>query len=755
MLTVVPLPYSVDLDDHSFQVSKNISWDLDNATDPVARQAFNSFQEWADQSLRGEAEWSISLQTETDAPATPSSQMNESYTLLIDESRVTLQANNGIGIERGLQTLRQLVNQGQMTTLQTGEIYDEPRYAWRGLMIDIARKWIPKTKLIENIDAMAAAKLNVLHLHLSDDQAHRVESLVYPQLHQQSSRGNYLSQVDIKELVKYAGLRGIRIVPEFDMPSHMSSWIAAYPELGSSSEPVELIDQYGVYPHVINPINGDTYVFLAKFIQEMAGLFPDQYIHIGGEEVIPNQWVSNPDIVAFMKDKGLNNPVDLQAYFTLRVDDILNRAGKRMMGRDDILHPNLVKNNALIQVWRSREAAIDAINAGHSIVQSKGWELDQKPSLSRLYANDPETLPASMTINADSTDWQAYQLSIQAPGTNGQKGVLFLFGQKTGQVSGILNYLNQNHVFESGSIADGQLRFEYESHSGPVLARMQLSDDALSGDLFMSFATMNVAGELVGGDDRETGIMLPRFVKSAPPTEAALARIIGGEATLWSEWVSPANINSRLWPSALAVAEKLWSPKSHTTDADDLYRRTAAWMNQEYISTKEHQLVALQKAGLNAQEIVAMNEFINLLEEVKYYGRWSTNPQHSINSPLDGLADLAPVESIKARAFKKEVAAYVATPTEAHKNKLIKTLQRWISIYPIIAGKLKSSSYKYGHFELSALRDLSALAMKKLQGKTYTPEDLNYYKKLIPQLYNGSNGYLLAPAGGLIQLIES
>ena len=231
---------------------------------------------------------------------------DESYHLEISTNHVLLSAPNPLGILHGLQTFLQLVRttpQGFSVPVVT--IDDQPRFPWRGLMIDVSRHFIPVPVLERDLDGMEAVKLNVFHWHLSDDQGFRAESTKFPLLQEKGSDGLYYTQDQIRDVIEYARDRGIRVVPEFDMPCHTTSWFVGYPELGSGKGPYQIARRYGVLDAAMDPTKDSTYKFLNTFIGEMADLFPDAYFHIGGDECNGKEWNANPQIQAFMKKHGI------------------------------------------------------------------------------------------------------------------------------------------------------------------------------------------------------------------------------------------------------------------------------------------------------------------------------------------------------------------------------------------------------------------------------------------------------------------
>jgi hexosaminidase len=312
---------------------------------------------------------------------------DESYELTVADSGAKLTAPTSLGVLRGLQTFLQLV---QITP--TGfaapavTIKDQPRFPWRGLLIDVSRHFIPIDVLKRNIDGMAAVKMNVLHWHLSDDQGFRVESKKFPKLTQAGSDGMFYTQDEIREFIAYAHDRGIRVMPEFDMPGHSRSWFLGYPELSSGAGPYTL-EGGGIDP-IMDPTRESTYKFLEKFIAEMAKLFPDPYFHIGGDEVDGKQWDANPKIQEFIKAHGMKNDQDLQAYFNQRLEKIVAKNHKTMVGWDEILHPDLPKT-IVVQSWREQASLAAAAKQGYRGLLSYGYYLDLMWPAARHYAVDP------------------------------------------------------------------------------------------------------------------------------------------------------------------------------------------------------------------------------------------------------------------------------------------------------------------------------------------------------------------------------
>ena len=313
---------------------------------------------------------------------------DESYQLTVTDSGAQLTAPTTLGALHGLQTFLQLVAitpSGFAAPAVT--IKDQPRFPWRGLLIDVGRHFIPMDVLKRNVDGMATVKMNVLHWHLSDDQGFRAESKVFPKLTGMGSEGMFYTQAEIHELIQYAHDRGIRVIPEFDTPGHSRSWFVGYPELASGDGPFTVETEAGP-SSVTDPTREETYKFMDKFVEEMGKLFPDAYFHIGGDEVDGKFWDGNPKIQAFKQAHGMKTNKDLQAYYNQRLQKILAKHHKIMIGWDEILHPDLPKT-IVVQSWRGQESLAAAAKQGYSGLLSYGYYLDLMWATARHYAVDP------------------------------------------------------------------------------------------------------------------------------------------------------------------------------------------------------------------------------------------------------------------------------------------------------------------------------------------------------------------------------
>ena len=324
---------------------------------------------------------------------------DESYRLTVTPQKVEITAETDLGALHGLETLIQLVStDGDGYYLPAVEINDSPRFPWRGILIDVARHWLPMNVIKRNIDGLAAVKMNVLHLHLTEDQGFRIESKKFPKLHELGSDGLYYTQEQIKEILQYAEDRGIRVVPEFDLPGHATSWLVGYPELASAPGPYTIERKFGIFEPTLDPTKESTYKFLDAFFGEMAALFPDPYMHIGGDENTGKQWDANPAIQAYMKANKIKDNHALQAYFNQRLLKILTKYDKNMVGWDEILQPGL-PNSIVIQSWRGKKYLYEAARKGYQGILSNGYYLDLVYPTDVHYLNDPA--PADAPITAE------------------------------------------------------------------------------------------------------------------------------------------------------------------------------------------------------------------------------------------------------------------------------------------------------------------------------------------------------------------
>ena len=358
------------------------------------------------------------LEVSTDHESKPVQELgeDESYTLDVTPTGAKLHAANPLGSLRGLQTFLQLVAiTPDGFSIQAVHIEDRPRFPWRGLMIDAGRHFIPLEVLKRNLDGMEAVKMNVFHWHLSENQGFRAESRKFPKLHEQGSDGLFYTQEEIRDVVEYARDRCIRVVPEFDMPGHSTAWFAGYPELASGSGPYAVERKWGVFDPAMDPTDEKTYKFLNELIGEMARLFPDQFFHIGGDEVNGKEWDANPKIQAFLKSHHIKNNAELQAYFSGRVQELVTKHKKTPVGWDEVLVPGVPKT-IVIQSWRGVDSLAAAARDGYRGILSNGYYLDLGWSAARHYAMDPLGGPKGtltpeqqqLILGGESCIWSEY-----------------------------------------------------------------------------------------------------------------------------------------------------------------------------------------------------------------------------------------------------------------------------------------------------------------------------------------------------------
>ncbi len=419
--TTLPAPSSIRMQPGAMALDGRFTVQLTGYTEPRLVHARDRFLQRLSAEtgiLFGLEAGGARLMIHTERASAPVQRLgeDESYQLAIDGQEATLSAQNPLGVLRGLQTFLQMVEATpQGVVVPDAVIDDHPRFPWRGLMIDSSRHFIPLPVILQNLDAMEAVKLNVFHWHLSDDQGFRAESRAYPLLQGKGSNGQYYTQVQIREVIAYARERGIRVVPEFDMPAHATSWLVGYPQLGSAKGPYSIADTFGVLDGAIDPTRESTYVFLNRFLGEMTALFPDAYFHIGGDECNGKEWDANPRIQQFIRLHHLKDNAGLQAYFTARVERLVAAHGKIMEGWDEVLQPDTPKQ-VVIQSWRGRESLLNAAQRGYRALLSTGYYLDLNQSAGEHYGVDPlagiaDKLTAAQRANilgGEAAIWSEY-----------------------------------------------------------------------------------------------------------------------------------------------------------------------------------------------------------------------------------------------------------------------------------------------------------------------------------------------------------
>ena len=343
----------------------------------------------------------------------------EAYGIAVTPNLITVSASTAAGMFYGAVTLWQLLPpEGQSGTIPAQIIRDAPRYAWRGLMLDSARHVQSVAFIRSTIDWMAWHKLNVLHWHLTDDQGWRLEIRRYPRLTSVGAwrvepdgtrYGGFYTQAEVRDIVRYAASRHVQIVPEIDMPGHATAAIAAYPALGTAPSATQAVSaSWGVHDHLFN-FEPRTFAFLENVLSEVIELFPSEYIHIGGDEVVPTEWAASAQVQATARKLGISNGPALQSYFTGVIGGYLAAHGRRIIGWDEILRPGLEKS-AVVMSWHGVSGAHDAAVAGNDTILSP-W-----PTL--YFDNRQSTLPSEppgrlkVVSLADVYDFEPYDATL-------------------------------------------------------------------------------------------------------------------------------------------------------------------------------------------------------------------------------------------------------------------------------------------------------------------------------------------------------
>ncbi len=512
---------------------------------------------------------------------------DESYILEVNTKRAVLQASKVYGALRGIETFLQLVQLGEGGFgVPLARIADRPRFPWRGLLIDAVRHWIPPSIIKRNLEAMATVKLNVLHWHLTDDQGFRVESRRYPKLHELGSDGLFYSQEEVQEIVTFARDRGIRVLPEFDMPGHAGSWFVGYPELASAPGPYQIIHSYGGQEATMDPTREETYEFISEFLAEMATLFPDPFLHIGGDQVSGKQWQANSKIRAFMATENLNDIRQLQAFFNRRLHDILQELDRELIGWDPILQPDLPADS-VVQSVRGQQWLVDAARQGYRAIAGSEYYLTQMQPAENHYTSDP-----------------------------------------------------------------------------------------------------------YGGD-------------AASLTAEQQKLILGGEVSTWTELVSAENIDSRTWPRAAAIAERLWSTRE-VTNIDDMYRRLAVVSRRLDFTGVTHNTGPrrMLRRLTNYRPVEALQTLTEVVQPITSGARRKSR-NYTIETPLNRLVDATLPENETARWFIKMVKTFLANRKDQSAYDALRTqLADWRDNHDYLEPELQRSSL------LSEVEPLSAMLSK-------------------------------------------
>jgi hexosaminidase len=344
-----------------------------------------------------------------------------SYRLIAFGGRVVISSPGAEGAFHALQTLRQLLpdstfgkaGRAEPISIPELEIVDAPRLPWRGVLLDVARHFMPKCFLLELIDLLALHKCNVLHLHLTDDQGWRIEIEGYPRLTEigawrrestdsdvdadadTSIHGGFYSREDLEEIVAYAGERHVQVLPEIDMPGHMVAAIAAYPTLGNTGEHLAVHATWGISRHVLN-LEDDTLRFCTDVLDEVARIFPAPYVHVGGDECPTAEWKSSPRAQEIMRDEGYTEEAQLQGWFNDRISEHLAQRQRRVVAWDDVLESG-APFDAILMAWQDEGRGIAAVAAGHDVVMvPQQWLYFDRPESAD--SDEPVGFPSVTTL---------------------------------------------------------------------------------------------------------------------------------------------------------------------------------------------------------------------------------------------------------------------------------------------------------------------------------------------------------------------
>ena len=620
---------------------------------------------------------------------------NESYQLNINAAKIELTSKQLIGVQRGLETLLQLIGTEPKIALPLVSINDHPRFKWRGLLLDTSRHFFSVATIKRQIDAMAAAKYNIFHWHLTDDQGWRLETKSYPKLHKLASDGEYYTRKQIRDVVAYARARGIQVLPEIDMPGHASAIAVAYPELMSAPGPYAMEYRWGVHKPTLNPANEKVYEFADAIIAEVVDLFPFEYLHIGGDEVDPEQWNTNPAIQSFMKEQGLKDHRALQAYFNQRLQKILQKHQRKMIGWDEIQHKDLPKD-IVIHSWRGPDGVSDAASHGFQSILSTGYYLDQAQTGAYHYRNDPiPPKPVVVDIKDNETvaSWR-----FEMPRKRGKpvSGTFSFIGDDKNIRQAFIDFTGKSRreVFLKQHTKNDAV-FSLDTWMGPVEFRVNFVANNISGTAMVGNTPYAISGKKISNNfslqdgqkvtNNNAQKQLPKTEPVAHLSAQQESLILGGEAALWAEIVDEQSIDLRLWPRAFIVAERLWSARDLQDEKSMYVRMDSAeiWAEKSIgLLHRQQQIAALQSLA-GKSDITPMKIFAEMLEPAHYYHRQhekSTYETYSKTDPLNRLADALPAENAQLRQFNQRLELWLENPRNNADYQALRTqFERWIN----------------------------------------------------------------------------
>lgn len=391
---LIPQPQQVQVGEGVFALDEDTQIVLSDPTDPALRSLADLSTAWLREAMGLLLPISDALPGADNTiafvlPETMPEERDESYRLEVTDEGITLAANHPAGLFYATQTLRQLVPiESDARSIPTVTIEDAPRFVYRGMHLDVGRHFFPVAFIKKYIDLLAMYKMNTFHWHLTEDQGWRIEIKKYPKLTEVGAYrketiveknfnpyvgdgqhyGGFYTQDEVREVVAYAQERYVTVIPEIEMPGHSTAAVAAYPELGCTSEQVEVETRWGVFPDIYCP-SEETFAFLEDVLTEVMDLFPSRYIHIGGDEAPKAQWEESEVAQAVIQREGLANEHELQSYFIRRIEEFLLEHDRRLIGWDEILEGGLAPE-ATVMSWRGMAGGVEAARQGHDVIMT-------------------------------------------------------------------------------------------------------------------------------------------------------------------------------------------------------------------------------------------------------------------------------------------------------------------------------------------------------------------------------------------------
>ncbi|WP_300704469.1 family 20 glycosylhydrolase [Bacteroides sp.] len=410
--SIIPMPKEITVGEGNFKVSLETRINYNDKSLAKTVALFNDYMDGRFGMILkngSSGRNTIHLQLDKKMPA-------EAYSLTVNDKGVTIKGNEA-GVFYGIQTLQQLLETGQNAEIQLPSVIinDEPRFGYRGLMLDVARYFYSVDYVKESIDLMSRYKINRFHWHLTEDAGWRIEIKKHPELtrigawrnstqwgHNPAEQdriphGGFYTQEQIKDIIRYAADRYITIVPEIDLPGHTMSVLAAYPNLSCTGGPFLVPETWGIKEEVLCLGNKDTYQFVEEVLSEVIDLFPGEYIHIGGDEAPKRRWKECSKCQQCIKDNHLKDEHELQSYFIHHLDEFVTKKGRKIIGWDEILEGGLAPNAAVMS-WRGEAGGIAAAGLGHKVVMAPNNYMYIDYYQSKDHANEPLNIGGLVTL---------------------------------------------------------------------------------------------------------------------------------------------------------------------------------------------------------------------------------------------------------------------------------------------------------------------------------------------------------------------